>query len=290
MSSYDLTDINTIRSLLRKHGFTFKHSLGQNFIIDPTVCPRIAECSGVTKNSGVLEIGAGIGVLTKELCERAGKVVTFEIDTGLIPVLADTLSDHTNAEVINADIMKSDLRKIIAQEFAGFDDIRVCANLPYYITSPIIMMLLEGGFGFSRMTFMVQKEAADRICAPVGSRDAGAVTVAVDYRAKAEKLFNVGRNAFMPSPKVDSAVIALDLREKPEYAPLDEQLFFRMVRAAFSQRRKTAANGISAGTGIDKQTVTAAIAAAGLPENVRAEKLTMQELVRLSDELKRSSD
>ena len=285
MSNYELTDINTIRSLLRRHGFSFKHSLGQNFIVDPSVCPRIAEESGVTKNSGVLEIGAGIGVLTKELCLRAGRVVTFEIDAGLIPVLADTLSDHTNVAVLNADVMKSDLHKILKEEFAGFDDIRVCANLPYYITSPIIMMLLEGGFGFSRMTFMVQKEAADRICAPVGSRDAGAVTVAVDYRAKASKLFDVGRNAFMPAPKVDSAVIALDSRSCPEFEPKDEELFFRMVRAAFSQRRKTAANGISAGLGRDKQTVAAALAAAGLAENVRAEKLSMKELVRLADEL-----
>ncbi len=283
--AYNLTDINTIRNLLRQHGFTFKHSLGQNFIVDPAVCPRIAEASVVTKASGVIEIGAGVGVLTAELAKRAGKVVTFEVDSGLIPVLADTLSEYENVTVLNSDVMKSDLGKIIAQEFAGFDDLRVCANLPYYITSPVIMMLLEGDFGFSSMTFMVQKEAAERLAAPVGSREAGAVTVAVDYRAKAEKLFDVGKGSFMPSPKVDSAVVRMDIRNAPEYAPGDEKLFFRMVRAAFSQRRKTAANGISAGLGMDKGRVISAIRAAGLNENVRAEKLTMKELVGLSDEL-----
>ncbi|MCR5781648.1 MAG: 16S rRNA (adenine(1518)-N(6)/adenine(1519)-N(6))-dimethyltransferase RsmA [Clostridia bacterium] len=282
---YDLTDINTVRSLLRRHGFTFKHSLGQNFIVDPEICPRIAEASGVTKNSGVIEIGAGVGVLTAELCKRAGKVVTFEVDAGLLPVLADTLSEFKNVAVINSDIMKTDLKKVIAEELAGYDDIRVCANLPYYITSPVIMLLLEGDFGFSSMTFMVQKEAAQRLAAPVGSREAGAVTVAVDYRAKAEKLFDVGKNSFMPSPKVDSAVVRMDIRTAPEFAPNNEKLFFRMVRAAFSQRRKTAANGISAGLGMDKGKVISALNAADLNENVRAEKLTMEELVRLADEL-----
>ena len=282
---YDLTDINTVRSLLRRHGFTFKHSLGQNFIVDPEICPRIAEASGVTKNSGVIEIGAGVGVLTAELCKRAGKVVTFEVDAGLLPVLADTLSEYKNVAVINSDIMKTDLKKIIAQELAGYDDIRVCANLPYYITSPVIMLLLEGDFGFSSMTFMVQKEAAQRLAAPVGSREAGAVTVAVDYRAKAEKLFDVGKNSFMPSPKVDSAVVRMDIRTAPEFTPKNEKLFFRMVRAAFSQRRKTAANGISAGLGMDKGKVISALNAADLNENVRAEKLTMEKLVRLADKL-----
>lgn len=282
---YDLTNINTVRSLLRRHGFTFKHSLGQNFIVDPDICPRIADASGVTKISGVIEIGAGVGVLTAELCKRAGKVVTFEVDAGLLPVLADTLSEYENVAVINSDVMKTDLKRIIAQELAGYDDIRVCANLPYYITSPVIMLLLEGNFGFSSMTFTVQKEAAQRLAAPVGSREAGAVTVAVDYRAKAEKLFDVGKNSFMPSPKVDSAVVRMDIRTAPEFTPKDEKLFFRMVRAAFSQRRKTAANGISAGLGMDKGRVISALDAAGLNENVRAEKLTMEELVRLADKL-----
>lgn len=282
---YDLTNINTVRSLLRRHGFTFKHSLGQNFIVDPDICPRIADASGVTKSSGAIEIGAGVGVLTAELCKRAGKVVTFEVDAGLLPVLADTLSEYENVAVINSDVMKTDLKRIIAQELAGYDDIRVCANLPYYITSPVIMLLLEGNFGFSSMTFMVQKEAAQRLAAPVGSREAGAVTVAVDYRAKAEKLFDVGKNSFMPSPKVDSAVVRMDIRTAPEFTPKDEKLFFRMVRAAFSQRRKTAANGISAGLGMDKGRVISALDAAGLNENVRAEKLTMEELVRLADRL-----
>lgn len=282
---YCLTDINTIKKILAKNGFSFSKALGQNFIIDPEVCPMIAQMSGIGKETGVLEIGAGIGVLTQELAKKAKKTVTLELDARLIPILEDTLSDFNNIEVINADVMKIDLKKLIEQSFSHCGEICVCANLPYYITSPIIMLLLESRLPFKSITVMVQKEAGERLCASVGSREAGAVTVAVDYYAEAQKLFHVPRDSFMPSPNVDSMVIKLDVRDKPQYPLTDEKFFFKMVKAAFSQRRKTALNSISSVMGIEKQKVASALQACGFSENVRAEKLTMKELTSLSEEL-----
>lgn len=282
---YCLTDINTIKRILGKNGFSFSKSLGQNFIINPEVCPMIAEMSGIGKETGVLEIGAGIGVLTQELAKRSKKTVSLELDPRLIPILEDTLSDFDNIEVINADVMKTDLKKLIEQSFSDCGEICVCANLPYYITSPIIMLLLESRLPFKSITVMVQKEAGERLCAAVGAREAGAVTVAVDYYAGAEKLFGVSRESFMPSPKVDSMVIKLDVREKPQYSLTDEKFFFKMVKAAFSQRRKTALNSISSVMGIEKQKVASALQSCGLGESVRAEKLTMEQLTSLAEEL-----
>lgn len=282
---YNLTDISTIKRIMSKNGFSFSKALGQNFIIDAEVCPEIARLSGITDTSGVLEIGPGVGVLTQELGKTSKKVVALELDTRLIPVLEDTLADFDNIEVINADVMKIDLAKLLETSFEGCSDIHVCANLPYYITSPIIMLLLESRLPFKAITVMVQKEAATRLCADVGSRDAGAVSVAVNYYAKAEELFFVPREAFMPSPKVDSEVIRLTVRQDPEFCPADEKFFFKTVKAAFSQRRKTAQNGLSSMLGLSKEKVGEAMQAVGLQTNVRAEKLTMQELIRLSDAL-----
>lgn len=287
---YDLTDINQIKRLLNKNGFQFSKALGQNFIIDPDVCPRMAEEACLDENTGVLEIGSGIGVLTVELARRAGKVLTTELDTRLIPVLADTLRGMDNVEVLNADIMKLDIPRAIEQSLGGCGRLVVCANLPYYITSPIIMRLLEGDFGFTDYYFMVQKEAGERLCAEVGSRKAGAVTVAVAYRAESELLFPVSRDCFLPAPKVDSQVIALHRLEKPPVAPVDQTFFFDMIRAAFSQRRKTAANGISSGLGMQKQAVFDALAEAGLAQSVRAESLTMPQLSALCDALYKRRD
>lgn len=281
----NLSDINVIKSVLSRHGFTFSKALGQNFIINPGVCPRIAEEGGAREGVGVLEVGAGIGVLTAELAKRADKVVCVELDTRLLPVLDETLSDFDNVEIINGDILKVDLAKILEEKF-GDMPVVVCANLPYYITSPVIMRLLESRLKIESVTVMVQKEAAVRLCANVGSRDSGAVTVAVNYYSQAQKLFEVSRGSFMPSPNVDSAVIRLDILHKPPIAVSDESFFFSMVKAAFSQRRKTASNGISAGMGIPKQTVIDAIEAAGLSPTVRAEALTMCQLGTLCDELK----
>ena len=278
----NLSDISVIKKILSEHGFTFSKSLGQNFLINPTVCPRMADACGADSDTGVLEIGAGIGVLTAELAKRAKKVVSLELDTRLIPVLAETLGEFSNVEVLNADVLKLDLNKLIDDCFQGMH-VAVCANLPYYITSPVIMALLESRIPVDAVTVMVQKEAAARLCAPVGSRDAGAVTVAVNYYAQAEKLFDVSAGSFMPAPKVDSSVIRLNIRKEPPVEVSDEKFFFRVIKAAFGQRRKTASNSLSAGLGMPKDKVSTAIAAAGFEPSVRAESLTMQELARLSE-------
>ncbi|MDD6703066.1 MAG: 16S rRNA (adenine(1518)-N(6)/adenine(1519)-N(6))-dimethyltransferase RsmA [Clostridiaceae bacterium] len=282
----NLSDINVIKSVLQRHGFTFSKALGQNFIINPGVCPRIAEEGGARKGVGVLEVGAGIGVLTAELAKRADKVVCVELDARLLPVLDETLGEFDNVKIINGDILKVDLHKILEEEF-GDMPVVVCANLPYYITSPVIMRLLESRLNIESVTVMVQKEAAARLCAEVGSRNSGAVTVAVNYYAKAQKLFDVSRGSFMPSPNVDSAVIRLEILLEPPIQISDEKFFFSTVRSAFSQRRKTASNGISSGMGIPKATVTEAIEAAGLSPSVRAEALTMEQLGTLCEELKK---
>lgn len=282
----NLSDISVIKSVLSRHGFTFSKALGQNFIINPGVCPRIAEEGGAGEGVGVLEVGAGIGVLTAELAKRASKVVCVELDTRLLPVLDETLGEFDNVKIINDDILKVDLHRILEDEFGNMPVV-VCANLPYYITSPVIMRLLESRLKIDSVTVMVQKEAAVRLCADVGSRDSGAVTVAVNYYAEAQKLFDVSRGSFMPSPNVDSAVIRLDILKNPPIEVSDEKFFFSMVKAAFSQRRKTASNGISAGMEISKPTVIEAIEAADLSPTVRAEALTMEQLGRLCEELKK---
>lgn len=280
----NLSDISVIKDVMTRHGFTFSKALGQNFIVNPSVCPRIADEGGARSGVCALEIGAGVGILTAELAERADKVVCIELDERLLPVLDETLANFDNVKIINQDILKCDLKKIIKENF-GDSPFVVCANLPYYITSPVIMKLLEERIGAESVTVMVQKEAADRLCAPVGSRDAGAVTVAVNFYAEAQKLFNVSRGSFMPSPKVDSAVIRLDIRYEPPIKVQNEKFFFSMVKAAFAQRRKTAPNSLSSGMSIPKETVLNALRNGGFSETVRPESLTMQELGLLCTEL-----
>ena len=281
----NLSDINVIKSIMGKHGVTFNKGLGQNFLVDPEVCPSMAEAAGLDENTCAIEIGPGVGVLTAELAKRAGKVLSFEVDKRLLPVLAETLSDFNNVEIINEDVMKADLPAIIEEKCKGMD-IAVVANLPYYITSPIIMLLLESKLPIKNITVMVQKEAADRLCAEVGSRDGGAVTVAVDYYSESEKLFFVPRDSFLPPPKVNSEVIQLTVRKEPPVKVEDEEFFFKLVKAAFSQRRKTAENSISAGLGINKSIVAEALENAGLERTVRAEKLTMEDFEALAKLLK----
>ena len=280
----ELSDISVIKDVLSRHGFSFSKALGQNFLINPTVCPKMAEECGADENTGVIEIGAGIGVLTKELAKRARKVVSVELDTRLLPVLDETLAEFDNVEIVNADIMKLDLKKLIEEKFGGMK-VAVCANLPYYITSPVITMLLESKLPIESVTVMIQKEVADRLTAPVGSRDSGAVTVCVNYFTKPEKLFDVKKGSFMPMPKVDSAVIRLTVRKESPVPVGDEKKFFRLVKAAFSMRRKTALNSISSGLGIPKPTVEQALVNVGLDLNVRAEKLTLRDFAALSDNL-----
>ncbi len=280
----NLSDIGVIRRVMEKHGFNFSKALGQNFLINPTVCPRMAEMCGADENTGVIEVGAGVGVLTAELAKRAKKVVCVELDTRLLPVLDETLADFDNIEIVNADIMKTDLKALIEEKFQGMKVV-VCANLPYYITSPVITLLLESKLPIEAVTVMIQKEAADRLCTPVGSRDSGAITICTNYYSVPEHLFNVSRGSFMPAPNVDSTVIKLNIRKEPPVAVSDEKKFFKMVKAAFAQRRKTAVNSISAGMSLSKDKVTEAIVSAGLDANVRAEKLSMEDLAAICENL-----
>lgn len=281
----NLSDISVIRSVMEKHGVTFNKGLGQNFLIDPDICPAMAENADLDENTCVVEVGPGVGVLTAELAKRAGKVLSFELDKRLLPVLDETLADFDNVEIINEDILKADLPKILKEKCDGMK-ISVCANLPYYITSPIIMMLLESKLPLTSITVMVQKEAGDRLTAPVGSRDGGAVTAAVCYYAEAAELFYVPRTSFLPPPNVDSCVIKLTIREKPPVDVEDESFFFKTVKAAFSQRRKTAENSLSAGLNIAKPVAAEALEKCGLEKSVRAEKLTMDDFANLSKALK----
>ncbi len=278
-----LSDIGTIKELLSRHGFSFSKALGQNFLVNPTVCPRMAESSGAGQGVGVLEIGPGIGVLTQELCQLADKVVAVELDKRLLPVLDETLAEFDNIKIVNADVLKLDLNRLIAEEFDGLEVV-VCANLPYYITSPVIMKLLEDRLPVTAVTVMVQKEAAQRICAPVGSRESGAVTVSVNYYAKPELLFHVSAGSFMPAPKVDSAVIRLDILQEPS-VDCDRAAFFRVVKAAFSQRRKVIANSLSAGLGISKSNAAALLEQAGIAPNARAEQLSLQDFAAIARQL-----
>ena len=244
-----LSDIGTIKDILSRHGFTFSKALGQNFLINPSVCPRMASCSG------------------------AGK--------GLLPVLDETLAEYDNVKVVNADVLELDLNQLIKDEFDGLEVV-VCANLPYYITSPVIMKLLEDRLPISAVTVMVQKEAAQRICAEVGSRMSGAVTVSVNYYAKPQMLFGVSAGSFMPAPKVDSAVIRLDILKEPP-VQADEGLFFAVVRAAFSQRRKVISNSLSAGLGKSKEEILAVLEAANVPPTARAEKLSLEDFAAIAN-------
>lgn len=282
---YNLCDYNTVTKILSKYGFTFSKALGQNFLIDADVCPAMADMLSSDDKTGVIEIGPGIGVLTKELCRVAKKVVAIELDKRLFPVLDETLADCDNLEIVEGDVMKLDIRELIDKKFSDCTKVKVCANLPYYITSPVIMTLLESNLPIDEIVVMVQKEAAERLCAPIGSREAGAVSVAVNYYGQAEILFGVGKESFMPSPKVDSSVIKITLRQDKEYSISDESKFFSLVKAAFSQRRKTLVNSISNTLGKSKSDITNALNALGLDANIRAEKLTMEDFVNLYNSL-----
>lgn len=277
----NLTDIGTIKKLLERHGFRFSKALGQNFLINPSVCPRMAAACGADKETGVLEIGPGIGVLTRELAHTAGRVASIELDERLLPVLSETLAEEDNVQIIQGDVMKLDLAALIREQFPGMRVV-VCANLPYYITSPILMLLLESRLPVEAVTVLVQKEAAQRLCAAPGTRECGAVTLAVQYYAQAEMLFQVSRGSFMPAPNVDSAVMRLTIRKEPPCRVQDERLLFRLIRAAFGQRRKTLSNSLT-GAGIGKEEALAALNMAGISPQARAEELTLDQFAALAD-------
>ena len=284
MTMGDLWRPATIKEVLGRHGFRFSKALGQNFLIDPRVCPRMAAESGAAECAGAIEVGPGLGVLTYELAQVAKKVVAIELDQRLFPVLGETLADCPNVELVQGDVLKLDLHALIQEKFDG-QEVCVCANLPYYITSPVIMGLLEGGLPLRSITVMVQKEAAERICAQPGQRACGAVSVSVHYHSQPQVLFGVSRGSFLPPPNVDSAVIRLDLHREPPVQVADEGWFFRVSRAAFAQRRKTAANSISASLSLPKAQVEAALGAAGIPANARAEQLSLEQFAALANAL-----
>lgn len=280
----ELTDMQTIRALAKRHDFSFSKGLGQNFLIDPEVCPAIAEYGIPAPECGVLEIGTGFGVLTQQLALKSEQVVAVELDRRLKPVLAETLADFSNIRVVWQDIMKVNLREFMQEQFGG-REVAVCANLPYYITSPILMHLLESDVKLRSITVMVQKEAAERLCAEIGSRSAGAVTAAVRLRGEAEQLFEVPRDSFFPAPKVDSAVIRITPYAEPICTPAQLSRVLKVVKAGFAQRRKTAVNALSSGLSLPKEQITAALAACGQKETVRFEQLEAETLLRLTDAL-----
>ena len=264
-------------------GFNFKKSLGQNFLTDKTVCERMAE--EIDKDTCVIEIGPGAGVLTKYLCERAKSVVAIEIDSRLIPVLEKELDAYDNIKIICADVLKTDLLSVIKENFGEGARVKICANLPYYITSPIIMNILNNRLPVESLTVMVQKEAADRLCAETGSRAAGAVTAVVRYYSDPHILFLVPRTSFTPSPKVDSAVIKLDVLGKPPVKVLNEDCFVKTVKAAFLNRRKTLLNTLTNALSVEKEEVKEMLKSLNIDENIRGENLTLDELAKLSDKI-----
>lgn len=279
-----LSNMGVIKEILKRHGFNFSKALGQNFLINPTVCPRMAEASIIYDNTGVIEIGPGIGILTHELAKRAKKVVALEIDKRLIPVLNETLAEHDNVEVINVDVLKMNLGQLIKERFKGMKVV-VCANLPYYITSPIIMKLLEEKLNIESITVMIQKEVAKRLCVGAGVRGTGAVTVSVNYYSNPEYLFTVSPGSFVPAPQVESAVVKLNVLKEPKYKVLDEKTFFKVVKAAFSQRRKTIANSLGAGFCLPKKNLNEIFLKLNINASLRAEDLSMQQFAALADEI-----
>lgn len=282
----NLTDLSTIRDLCARYDFALSKGFGQNFIINPGICPRIAEAAGIGPGWGVLEIGPGIGVLTEQLCKRADKVVSIEVDKRLPPLLEETMAGYNNFKLVLNDVLKVDLKSLLAEEF-GDKPVAVCANLPYYITSPILMRLLEEKLPIQNITVMVQKEAAQRLCAAPGTREAGAISYAVAYYAQPKLLFSVQPGSFYPAPNVTSAVIRLDVRQQPPVTLAAEQetAFFALIRAAFSQRRKTAANAIANGLHLPKAQVLDALEKAGLDQRSRPEQLTLQQYCALQSAL-----
>ena len=276
---------NTIE-VLQKYRFNFQKKFGQNFLIDTHVLDKIIDASGVTEDDFVLEIGPGIGTMTQYLCERAREVVAVEIDKNLIPILSDTLKNYSNVTVINEDILKLDICKMAEEKNQG-KPIKVVANLPYYITTPIIMGLFESHVPIDSITIMVQKEVAERMQEKPGSKEYGALSLAVQYYAKPEIVANVPPNCFMPRPNVGSAVIRLTRHEKPPVEVEDEKLMFRIIRASFNQRRKTLANGLNNSPEIHlpKEVIQESIVSLGVPENIRGEALSLEQFAELSNEI-----
>ncbi len=278
----DLTSVKTIKETAANFGFTFSKGLGQNFLTDPKVLEMIADAA--MPCDCALEIGPGFGVLTDTLCRNFEKVVSVEIDQRLMPVLEYTLGEYDNLKIINTDIMKTDVPKLMAEEFAG-RRVSVAANLPYYITTPIITMLLESRLDIENIVVMVQKEVADRICAKAGSKDYGAITLLCQYFTEPSIVTKVPAGSFMPPPKVDSAVLKLHVLDKPSVDVKDEKTLFKVIKASFAQRRKTLLNGISSGLSLPKDVASQLLQSAGIEPSVRGEKLTLEQFAAIADKI-----
>lgn len=280
---------STIREIKEKYGFRLTKSLGQNFLTDKNIIDRIIEGAQIGENDLIIEIGPGIGVITYEASLAARKVIAVEIDRNLIPILAETLAERDNIEVVNRDILKTDVNALIAEareKDPTIEKVRIIGNLPYYITTPIIMKLLEEGVCADGITVMMQKEVADRIKAPAGNKTYGALSVAVQYYCEVEGVVNVPKEVFVPQPKVDSAVLNLKIRKEKPVELMDDQVFFQVVKAGFGQRRKTLNNSLMGVEGITKEIAGAALEAAGIEPSRRAETLTLEEFAKLSNEVK----
>ncbi len=280
----DLCNISVIRSLMADAGINFRKDYGQNFLTNRIIPEDIAEGCTDESDSLIIEIGPGIGCLTAELASRYKHVVAIEIDKGLIPILDKTLAEFGNVTVINEDVMKVDLKELVDKYSCGMP-VSVCANLPYYITTPILMYLLESGVKFSSITVMVQNEVASRLIAAPGKSDYGAITAVLGFFGEARRLFKVSAGCFIPAPKVDSAVVRIDLFKTPKYTPKDEKLFRSLIKAAFEMRRKTLLNALSAKLSLDKEKIREAITSLGFDENIRGERLSTEDFVNLSDVL-----
>jgi 16S rRNA (adenine1518-N6/adenine1519-N6)-dimethyltransferase len=276
------------KEILNKYGFSFKKSLGQNFLIDTNILKKIVSFADLTENSGAIEIGPGIGALTEQLARTSKKVVAFEIDQRLLPILKDTLSPYPNVKIIHNDVLEADVAEVIAEEFTEMNDIMVVANLPYYVTTPIIMKLLEEHLPIRGIVCMLQKEVADRISARPGTKEYGSLSIAVQYYTEAETVMIVPKTVFVPQPNVDSAVIRLTKREQPAVSVTDEAFFFQVTRASFAQRRKTLLNNLTSQLPDGKQRkeeILQALSASGIDPARRGETLSLEEFGRLSEEL-----
>jgi len=285
----DIATPGRTREILEKYGFSFKKSLGQNFLIDTNILRKIVDVAELSDDTGAIEIGPGIGALTEQLARRAKKVVAFEIDKRLLPILEDTLSPYRNVRIIHQDVLKADIHRVIAEEFVDVADIMVVANLPYYVTTPIIMKLLTDNLPIRGIVVMLQKEVADRISAQPGTKDYGSLSIAIQYYTEAEKIMTVPRTVFMPQPNVDSAVIRLMKRKQPPVDVDDESFFFQVVRASFAQRRKTILNNLISNLPNGKamkEKIERILTEKGIDPRRRGETLTMEEFAALSNALR----
>ncbi|SFA49479.1 dimethyladenosine transferase [Parageobacillus thermantarcticus] len=285
----DIATPGRTREILEKYGFSFKKSLGQNFLIDTNILRKIVDVAELSDDTGAIEIGPGIGALTEQLARRAKKVVAFEIDKRLLPILEDALSPYRNVRIIHQDVLKADIHRVIAEEFVDVADIMVVANLPYYVTTPIIMKLLTDNLPIRGIVVMLQKEVADRISAQPGTKDYGSLSIAIQYYTEAEKIMTVPRTVFMPQPNVDSAVIRLMKRKQPPVDVDDESFFFQVVRASFAQRRKTILNNLISNLPNGKamkEKIERILTEKGIDPRRRGETLTMEEFAALSNALR----